>query len=75
MLPALGRSFLISVSLGPADEKPQFPVHYKKTPNLGLPTALNINNPHQKCRNTILNFSDVYCEVRETNTWLGNILN
>lgn len=58
MLPALGRSFLIWVSLGLADEKPHLPVHHKKPGNLGLPTALNINNPNQKCHNTILNFSD-----------------
>lgn len=30
MLPALGRSFLIWVSLGLADERPHLPMHYKK---------------------------------------------
>lgn len=55
MFPTLNRSVLICTCLGLPNEGPHLPVHLKKNPDLGLDTALSVNNVKQKCRNEVLN--------------------
>lgn len=73
MFPTLDGSFLIWVCLGLPHERPHLLMHFTENPNLGLHTALRVNNLNQKCHNEVLHWSDTW--YKEINTWLRTIVN